>query len=279
MTSQGLAGAGQGSRGASQGYQGTQEGLANGSSTGMQRAADGGMNPAPPRQTNTQRKPMGLFSGLAKLAPLVSMIPGWGTMAGAGLSMLGGMDSQNQANGAAMNAQGAQGNALAGASGIAGQLAGPPDYSGIVKAEQSGINSLKAGVGGVANPNAVVGQMGGDNIGRAIEGANANHASNLGEAARIEQGNATQYNQIGTQAGAAAQSQGNPFSLFSNALQGAGGLSGLGGLLGHSGGSTGGGLLSGGAETAPGITPFAGSPLSDPTANLSVASIGKGFGK
>jgi hypothetical protein len=214
------------------------------------------------------------------------MIPGWGTMAGAGLSMLGGMDSQNQANGAAMNAQGAQGNALAGASGIAGQLAGPPDYSGIVKAEQSGINSLKAGVGGVANPNAVVGQMGGDNIGRAIEGANANHASNLGEAARIEQGNAAQYNQIGTQAGAAAQSQGNPFSLFANSMAPKTDENGnpipgsaFGGLFSHSLGGGGGGLLSGGAETAPGITPFAGSPLSDPTANLSVASIGKGFGK
>ncbi len=224
---------------------------------------------------------MGLFGSLSKLAPLVSMIPGWGTAAGAGLSLLGGLDSQNQANSAAMNAQGGQTGALAGASGIASQLAGPPDYSGIVKAEQSGINSLKAGVGGVANPNAVVGQMAGNNIGQAIEGANAGQAQRQESAAGILQGNATQYNQIGQQAGAAAQAQGNPFSLFSNALQGGGGIGGLlGGLGGGGSTSGGGGLLSGGAETAPGITPFSpGASSFDPTAGLTTQAIGKGFGK
>lgn len=230
MTSQGLAGAGQGSRGASQGYQGAQEGLSNGSSTGMQRAASGGMTPAPTSSgTNTTRQPMGLFS---MLAPLVSAIPGWGPLAGGALSMLSGMGAQNQANQAAQNAQGGQTGALAGASGIAGQLAGPPDYSGIVKAEQSGINSLKAGVGGVANPNAVVGQMAGNNIGNAISGANAGQASRLNDAASILQGNATQYNQIGQQAGKQAQSGGSPFSLFSNALQGGDGGGGLANLFG-----------------------------------------------
>jgi hypothetical protein len=176
---------------------------------------------------------MGLFS---MLAPLVSAIPGWGPLAGGAMSMIGGMQSQNKANQASQAAQGAQGNALLGASNIAGQLAGPPDYSGIVKAEQSGINTLKSGVGGVANPNSVVGQMAGNNIGQAIEGANKNQDARLQSAASIEQGNATQYNQIGTQAGSAAAAQGNPFSLFSNALQGAGGLGGIfGGSLGGGG--------------------------------------------
>ena len=232
MTSQGLFGAGQGSQGVSQGYQGAQEGLTNGSSTGMQRAASGGMTPNP--STNTQRNTMGFNIGT--LAPLVSMIPGWGPIAGGLMSAVGGMQQQGGANSAAMNAQGAQTGALAGASGIAGQLAGPPDYSGIVKAEQSGVNSLKAGVGGVANPNAVVGQMQGNNIGNAISGANQNQDARLQAAAGIEQGNASQYNTIGQQAGAAAQAQGNPFSLFSNALSGAGGLGGiLGGSLGGGG--------------------------------------------
>jgi hypothetical protein len=231
MTSQGLFGAGQGSQGASQGYQGAQEGLSNGSSTGMQRAANGGMNPAPTSSgTNTTRQPMGLFS---MLAPLASAIPGIGPLIGGALSMFGGMQNQNAQNQAAMNAQGAQTGALAGASGIAGQLAGPPDYSGIVKAEQSGINSLKAGVGGVANPNAVVGQMAGNNIGQAISGANAGQAQRQESAAQILQNNGSQYNEIGQQAGKAAQASGNPFSLFSNALQGAGGL---GGIFGGGGG-------------------------------------------
>jgi hypothetical protein len=279
MTSQGLLGAGQGSQGVSQGYQGAQEGLSNGSSTGMQRAADGGMTPAPASQTNTQRKTMGLFS---LLAPLASFIPGVGPLIGGALSAVGGMQAQNQANKAAQAAQGAQGNALAGASGIAGQLSGPPDYSGIVKAEQSGINSLKSGVGGVANPNAVVGQMAGNNIGQAIEGANANQSANLKSAAGIEQGNASQYNQIGTQAGAAAQAQGNPFSLFSNALSGAGGLGGILGGLSGGGGSSAGGL--GGS-----FTPAAGTGTSlpaglsglsnDTSGTLPPAPIGTGFGK
>ena len=218
----------------SQGYQGTQEGLTNGSSTGMQRAASGGMNPSPTSSgTNTQRKPMGLFS---TLAPFVSMIPGWGPIAGGLMSAVGGMQSQNKANSAAQTAQGAEGNALLGESNIASQLAGPPDYSGIVKAEQSGINTLKSGVGGVANPNSVIGQMGGQNIQNAIQGANAGQDARLGQAAGIEQNVSSSYNQIGQQAGKAAASQGNPFSLFSNALSGAGGLGGL------FGGGSGGGL-------------------------------------
>jgi hypothetical protein len=155
------------------------------------------------------------------------------------MSMIGGMQSQNQANSAAQNAQGAQGNALLGASNIAQQLSGPPDYSGIIKAEQSGINTLKSGVGGVANPNAVTGQMAGNNIGQAISGANANQSANLQAAAGIEQGNASQYNQIGQQAGKAASSQGNPFSLFSNALSSAGGLGGIFGGGGVSGATPG----------------------------------------
>ena len=259
MTSQGMFGAQQGSQGVSQGYQGTQEGLTNGSSTGMQRAQSGGMNPAPTSQSsNTQRKPMGLFS---MLAPLASFIPGVGPLIGGALSAFGSMQQQNQANNAAQSAQGAQGNALAGASGIAGQLAGAPDYSGIVKAEQSGINTLKSGVGGVANPNAVVGQMAGNNIGQAISGANQGQDARLQAAAGIEQGNASQYNHIGQQAGSAAQASGNPFSLFSNALSSAGGLKGIFGGSGQAAPAGGGGLLSGGQQLAPGITPPASGSL------------------
>jgi hypothetical protein len=146
------------------------------------------------------------------------------------------MQQQSQANNAAMQAQGAQGNALAGASGIAGQLAGPPDYSGIVKAEQSGINTLKSGVGGVANPNSVVGEMGGQNISRAISGANSDQLEAQKAAAGILGNTSGAYNQIGQQAGQAASAQGNPFSLFSNALSSAGGLGGIfGGGLGGGG--------------------------------------------
>jgi hypothetical protein len=278
MTSQGLFGAGQGSQGASQGYQGAQEGLSNGSSTGMQRAASGGMTPNPSSQSDTQRKPMGLFSFLAPLAGLAANIPGPIGMIGSGISAIAGMAGQSQANSAAMNAQGGQTGALAERAGIAENLMGPPDYSGIVKAEQSGINSLKAGVGGVANPNAVVGQMAGNNIGQAIEGANADYNKSQEAAAGILGANATQYNEIGQQAGKAAQAQGNPFSLFSNALQGGGGLSSLGGLFGGGGNSGGGGLLSGGQESAPGITPF--QPQAAQIPGMSApAPIGKGFGQ
>jgi hypothetical protein len=143
------------------------------------------------------------------------------------MNMVSGMGAQNKANQAAQAAQGAQGNALLGESNIAQQMLNPPDYSGIVKAEQSGINTLKSGVGGVANPNSVVGEMGGQNIGRAIEGANAGQLDSQKAAAGILQNTGSSYNQIGQQAGSAAQAQGNPFSLFSNALKGAGGLGGI----------------------------------------------------
>lgn len=278
MTSQGLAGAGQGSRGASQGYQGTQEGLTNGSSTGMQRAADGGMNPAPSSQSDTKRKPMGLFSFLAPLAGLAANIPGPIGMIGSGISAIAGMQQQQAQNKAAGAAQGAQGNALLGRSNIAESMLQQPDYSGVVKAEQSGINSLRSGVGGVANPNAVVGEMGGQNIGRAIEGANANQLTRQTGAADILGGNATQYNQIGTQATSAAQAGGNPFSLFSNALQGGG----LGGLFGNHGGSQ---PMLNTDTSAGGIDVTAGMGKPDTTAlnstlnSTSPMSIGKGFGK
>lgn len=283
MTSQGMAGAGQGSRGASQGYQGTQEGLTNGSSTGMQRAADGGMNPAPSSQSDTKRKPMGLFSFLAPLAGLAANIPGPIGMIGSGISAIAGMQQQQAQNKAAGAAQGAQGNALLARSNIAENLTGEPDYSGIVKAENSGINSLRAGVGGIANPNAVVGETAGNNIGTAIEGANSQYFKNQNDAAGILGGNATQYNQIGTQAAGAAQAGGNPFSLFANQLQGGGGLQGLGGIgsLFGGGGSGGGGLLSGGAETAPGIMPFQPNTagLQNTLTTPEPMNIGKGFGK
>jgi hypothetical protein len=181
------------------------------------------------------------------------------------MNMVSGMGAQNKASQASQAAQGAQGNALLGESNIAQSMLNPPDYSGIVKAEQSGINTLKSGVGGVANPNSVVGDMGGQNISRAISGANSDQLDAQKAAAGILGNTSSAYNQIGTQAGSAAQAQGNPFSLFSNALQGAGGL---GGLFGGSQQQGGGGLLSGGQETAPGITPPAGGALASQIAKM-----------
>lgn len=242
MNAQGIAGAQQGPSGVSQGFKGAQEGLSNGASTGIQRAADGGMAGSAPGATSSARKPMGLFSFIQPLAGLAASVPGpWQPFA-AGASALLNMTSQNKDAAAAGAAQGAEGNALAGASGIAGRLVGPPDYSGIVKAENSGIQDLKNNVGGVANPKAVTETMQGGNIGRAIEGANANQDANLNSAAGILQRNAGAYNQIGAQAGAAAQAQGNPFQLFSDTIAGggAGGLTGaLGGIFGGGGSSSG----------------------------------------
>lgn len=236
MNAQGLYGAQQGPSGVSQGYKGTQEALSNGASTGMERAASGGMEPSQPGQTSPTRKTMGLFSFLA---PLASLVPGVGPLLGAGLSAIGNMQAQDQAKSAAAAAQAGQGGALAGASGIASNLTGSPDYSGIIRAENSGINALRSGVGGVANPNAVVGDMAGQSLETAISGANQDRDANLKSAAGILDNTGRQYNQIGQQAGAAANAQANPFSLFSNALSGAGGLAGILGGLGGSGGGGG----------------------------------------
>jgi hypothetical protein len=119
--------------------------------------------------------------------------------------------------------------------------------------------------------------MGGQNIGRAIEGANQNQDARLQAAAGIEQGNASQYNQIGQQAGSAAAGSGNPFSLFSNALSGTGGLGSLGGLFGGHSGASGptNFMSSGGIDPNAGIqTPNTGSTITP----LNPANIGKGFG-
>lgn len=123
------------------------------------------------------------------------------------------------------------------------------------------MNTLKNNLGGIANPGAVLKDLQGDALGKSISGANQDRDANLKAAAGIEQGVGSQYNQIGTQAGAAANAQGNPFSLFSNALQGAGGLAGLFGGSGNSGG----GLINtnpsaGGINLNSGITPTPAAP-------------------
>lgn len=221
MNPQGILGAQQGPQGAAQGFHGAQAAATSGSNTGM--------------QNEPNRQKSGLFSSLA---PLVSMIPGWGALAGAGMSAIGGMQDQNAAKKAAQAGQMGQGGALSGMSGIAGQLAGPPDYSGIIKAEESGINTMQRNIGGIANPGAVAADMRGGNIERAISGANADRSANLNSAAGILNQTQSAYSRTGNDAAGAAQAGGNPFQLFANAVSGGGklgGLGGLAGLFGHGG--------------------------------------------
>jgi hypothetical protein len=233
MDSRGVNGITQGYKGVQQGPAGALAGATAGAQEGISRAASGGMEGKTP--ADAQRKSMGLFDFLSPIASLASSIPGpWQPFAMGASALLGGLSgssAQQKASGAAGAAQGSQGNALQGASNIAGQLAGPPDYSGTINAERSGIETLKANQGGIANPGAVMKDLAGNNITNAIAGDNAGKTQRLEGAAGILQGNATQYNQIGQQAGAAAQAMGNPFQSLLNTTQG-GGLNGIGSTIG-----------------------------------------------
>jgi hypothetical protein len=212
----GIPGQNQGFQGSTQGGIGSLVGKLAGPSEGIARAASGGMEGKTP--ADAQRKSMGFFDFLK---PIVGAIPGVGTALSLGMDALGavqGLNAQNQAKRAAGAAQGAQGSALAGQTSIANQLAGQQDYSGIINAEKSGVNTFMRDQGGVANPGAVAKDMLGQNVENAISGVLGQRTNQVGEASSILGGTASAYNQIGQQAGAAAQ--GNPFSSFMTALQG-----------------------------------------------------------
>jgi hypothetical protein len=254
MDSRGVNGIGQGYKGVQQGPAGALAGATGGAQEGISRAASGGMEGKTP--ADAQRKSMGLFDFLSPIASLASSIPGpWQPFAMGASALLGGLSgskAQGQAAGAAGAAQGAQGNALQGASNIAGKLAGTPDYSGILNAERSGIETLRANQGGIANQGAVMKDLAGNNTTNAISGALAGNAGRQEAAAGILQGNAGQYNQIGQQAGSAAQSFGNPFQSLLNTVQGGGGK-GLGDISSRIGG-----IFNPGGQTGMDISPSTG---------------------
>lgn len=225
MDSRGLAGIAQGPSGVTQGAQGVMEAAKNGPKNAAMSSAG-------------ERKPMGLFSFLAPLAGIASAIPGpWQPFAAGASALLGGISShnaQNQAAGAAGAAQGAQSGALAGETGIANRLASAPDYGGTLQAESQGINTLQRNMGGIANPGALIKDLQGQNIQNAIRGDNEGQSQRLGYASSILSGTGQAYNNIGTQAGAAANAQGNPFGGLMQSIPGmiGGGPGPSAGLLG-----------------------------------------------
>jgi hypothetical protein len=176
---------------------------------------------------------MGFFDFLKPIAGIASAVPGpWQPFAAGASALLGGIDQSNaqkQAKAAAGAAQGAEGSALAGETSLANRLAGQPDYSGIINAEKSGVNTFMRDQGGVANPGAVAKDMLGQNVENAISGVLGQRRADLGAAGSLLGNTVDPYNRIGTQAGTAANT-GNPFSGFMQAL---GGLN-----LGGQGGSS-----------------------------------------
>jgi hypothetical protein len=222
MDPQGRYGVNQGPRGNAQGRIGALAADVGGSSEGIARAASGGMAGKTP--ADAQRKSMGLFSFLQPIASIAAAVPGpWQPIAAGASALMGGIEQNNanaKAASAAGAAQGAEGNALLGRAGIAGDLTGTPDYSGILKAGQGVYNTFKANEGGVANPGALLKDMQGQSYEKAIEGTLSDWVGQQEAAANILGGNAGAYNNIGRQAGAAANASGNPFSNFMNILNG-----------------------------------------------------------
>jgi hypothetical protein len=232
----------------------------------MEAAKNGSTNAA--MSSAGERKPMGLFDFLAPIASIGAQIPGpwqpYAMGASALMGAFGANSAKNKAAGAAGAAQGAQAGAMAGEAGIANQLSSAPDYGGTLQAENQGINTLKANMGGIANPGALIKDLQGGNIEKAIAGDNANKTQRQEGAAGILNNLSGGYNQIGTQAGAAANAQGNPFGGLMQSIPGmigggGGGGGGLGSLLG---GGAGAGISSLGAGITPGqpssIAPFSG---------------------
>lgn len=98
---------------------------------------------------------------------------------------------------------------------IAGQIANQPtDLSGITRAGQSGIETLKESGGGIPNLGALVQKLLGQNQQSAQTAALGQRTNNLTSAAGILGGTNASLNQLGTQAGAAAGAGGNPWSAL-----------------------------------------------------------------
>lgn len=204
----------QGPRGMLQGPIGALVGETMGAEEGINRAAG-------------RKGPMGLFSFLA---PLASAIPGFGPLIGAGLSAIGGLQDQSAANRAAQSAQLAEAQGL-GLSTEAARKLMNPDYTGILNAERSGYETFKANEGG-ANPGAAAKDIAGNNLTNAVAGVQSQRQDALSRAGGLYQGAAGGYSGIASGAAQAANTGGNPFNLFTQALQGIKQSPGGGGSMG-----------------------------------------------
>jgi hypothetical protein len=167
--------------------------------------------------------------------------------AGAGAALIGGLNNaaqQRQAGAAAETAQTNEQNALSQEAGLAQQIATGPDLQSLINAEGSDIATLKANIGGVANPGALYSDLSGQNIENALQSSIATRTGNLSTAAGILGGTVSPYNTIGQQAEKAAGDGGNPFQPFLTAI------GGLSPYLGK-GTNTATGLGSGGYQSTP----------------------------
>lgn len=230
----------QGAEGFAQGNIGSSVGRSQGPSLGINRAATGGPNmdqsaPNPlasqPGATgqNATRQTQGIFSFLSGILPIASvaanLIPGVGPLISAGLGAITGSVNQNKANQAAGAANSAQ-------AGIAQQLASGPQLDPLIKQEQAGISSAVQN-SNAANPGKLMADLFGGAFSSAIGGVASNRTQALEDASNIYGGQATA-------ATTAANAQGNPFTALAAAI------------TPNTPGSPGTGLLSGGAQTAPG---------------------------
>lgn len=122
-------------------------------------------------------------------------------------------ENQGKAAKASQALQGQEEATLGQEQSLASQIAGQPiDLSGITRAGESGIETLKSTGGGVPNLGAMIQQLLGKNQQTAQTAAIGQKSANLSSAANILGGTTAPLNQLGTQAGAAAGAGGNPWS-------------------------------------------------------------------
>lgn len=122
----------------------------------------------------------------------------------AGLSALGGA---NDAANSAQAAQGAESDALNQAVALAKQLAATDFTQPILDAGKGAIQTFEQNAGGVPNIQALAKGLLGDNISNAMNASARMRSGNLASAIAGLTGAGSQYNLIGQQAGASAQSQ------------------------------------------------------------------------